>query len=136
MTSTEKVLLWLGGVAAVGLATFGLLHQAAGSQNKTVTLSTADSGKTVNLKVGDKLIINLPYDPTGEQVWMPMPGAGAGDLFTNESDQVVPVQGLGTVYQMQGTASKAGSTMIGVNLVNSSDPTTPIASWKVNVVVS
>ncbi len=147
MTKREKVFAWVGGITAGALAFFGIAHYAAaapssgsgGGTGKTVTVTITNSGQTINLNVGDTVSISLPVDTTGQQKWAAMPGSGVSStgtpIFQILSDNVVQAAG-GAFEQLVMKATGKGSTMIGLNLVNTNNPTAPLASFKVNLVVS
>lgn len=143
MTRTEKVLAWTAGVAAGALALFGIVHKASAatqSGGKTVSVTTANSGQTVALNVGDKLSITLPPS-AATQAWKPVPGTNAGPggtpLMQLVSDNLVPVTGSTSMAeQMVLQAAQKGTAILGLNLVDASNPTAPVATWQINVVVS
>lgn len=150
-SKTKKTLTWILGLAAGVLGVGGLAYAASKpsasssgggstpSTGKTITLTSANSGQTVNMAVGDQLSITVPIDPSGTQTWQNMPGSNldsSGNPFLQGvSENMITASG-GTYEQVIAKAVKTGTTMLGINLVNTSNPGVAVASFQVNVVVS
>jgi len=147
MNKTTKIAAWIAGLGAGVAALFGLAYTSGKSANaqpsgpKSVTVTTANSGQTVNLKVGDSIGVQLPGGTLaagtspGTTPWMDgsPPYALAGVLSNQTLNVVSTAAGNVTVYGY--TASKPGQQTL---IFTAFDPTTnlPTASFGLSVVVS
>jgi hypothetical protein len=136
MTRTQKTLAWAAGLAA-GVAAFvgGIAYgQRPKPAPKSYTVTTADSGKTVNLRVGDTLGVQLPGgDTSTTPATTPWLLPTTSNVLGMPTINVVPTAaGNATVYGF--TARQAGSQSVAINAVDAGGNVT--ATFLLTAVVS
>ena len=113
------------------------LFLAACSGNQTVSLTNADTGKTVDLKPGDELEVNLEGNITTGFAWEArdfdsavLELAGGEPEYKSESSLV----GAGGVFTFRFKAKAAGSTAVHFIYYRSFEPDVPpIETFDVSV---
>jgi len=110
------------------LITFGVVLMlvaasgCSGSTGKTITLTDADAGSTVQAAVGDQIEITLPANPSTGYAWKQQPGLDPAVVtFVSEAYQQAPTPsamvGVGGTDTWTYKAAGAGTTTITLGYV-------------------
>jgi inhibitor of cysteine peptidase len=104
----------------------------------TVELSQKDSGRTVEVAVGDTIVVSLESNPTTGFSWSPVQGTPTGgviDLVSKTYEREGDAAGAGGVETWKYEAVKAGSTKLDLEYVRPFEPDQPAGKFTVAVKV-
>ena len=145
MTRNEKLVI--GGLVIAGVITGGVLFVRAQKAKalppapppgppapqgpQTITVTTANSGQSVGMHVGDVLVLELPYDTSHTMTWSAPPEVP----FLKMGQSIVDLSGKNAIVSTSFTAMAPGSTVLVSNLTMASQ-TSPLATFTLTVRVT
>jgi inhibitor of cysteine peptidase len=135
---TTLIRTMIGAAAAVAMLSCAAPGSLASGSRSEVAIDQRASGATIALRVGQKLVLSLPANPTTGYLWQVEPGAerilaqqGEGK-FVVESSAI----GAGGVITFSFKAVAEGEGALRLRYVRSFQPESAADTFQVSVVVT